>query len=481
MIDSRRPLLLALLVLLTTAPFASAQLAPTRINCGGEQYRDSIGNTWMSDLYFRGGETYSNTDQSVSGTRDDLLFQSERFASPDERMSYNIPVTPGVYDVRLQFAETYHKNQAVGKRVFHVFIEDILAFKDLDIYKEAGNNGYRRVEKTFIAYAVGGYINIEFVPEQGNPKINSIEIRSMSTEGPHSDIRAVVPVKGESNPRKSWVDSYSVGDQCYCDDVTTYDHNVGDLPVETSIGWMSVRQVCELLGPGPGMGNNPRYNDVQCGNGPPNDQGDELNCPGRVDMGSEGCGHIGPKWNFKSYQTSVDSKLSIQPLPPSKNKPRPFVLSAGSNSDDGSLVVNAAESWVYSAGNDYTIKKNGRIPKAFFRSHRSAPKKLAYKIGGFDKNMLYEIKLGFAEVWLPNCEKGARLMSVRINDRAYKNYSNKSSALDVYREVGCGNALILSYVQSPDSNGNFDIVIGARQEDVLDKNAMISFIEISSP
>jgi hypothetical protein len=54
-----------------------------------------------------------------------------------------------------------------------------------------------------------------------------------------------------------------------------------------------------LLGPGPGITDDtPLYNDVQCGNGPPNDAGDEHTCPGRVDIGSEGCGHVGPRWNF---------------------------------------------------------------------------------------------------------------------------------------------------------------------------------------
>jgi hypothetical protein len=64
---------------------------------------------------------------------------------------------------------------------------------------------------------------------------------------------------------------------------------------------MTVREVCELLGPGPGRADRPVYNDVQCGNGPPNDHGDEVPCPGRVDHGQEGCGYIGPKWNFEPF------------------------------------------------------------------------------------------------------------------------------------------------------------------------------------
>ena len=65
----------------------------------------------------------------------------------------------------------------------------------------------------------------------------------------------------------------------------------------TTLGKLTVIEICELLGPGPGSADRPRYNDIQCGNGPPNDAGDEELCPGRVDIDG-GCGQIGPKWNF---------------------------------------------------------------------------------------------------------------------------------------------------------------------------------------
>ena len=91
-----------------------------------------------------------------------------------------------------------------------------------------------------------------------------------------------------------WKDSYSVGDQCYCD--STFDHNIGPQP--SGIANMTVRQVCDAIGPGPGAAGRPIYNDVQCGNGPANDAGDEDWCPGRVDIGKEGCRHIGPTWKL---------------------------------------------------------------------------------------------------------------------------------------------------------------------------------------
>ncbi|KAL7576479.1 hypothetical protein ACA910_017984 [Epithemia clementina (nom. ined.)] len=123
---------------------------------------------------------------------------------------------------------------------------------------------------------------------------------SPTTTATHPDVRFVVNVPGGVNPAAGWADSYSVGDRCYCE--STFDHNIGTFMVETdAFGWQSVEWICAALGPGPGSNGRPRYNDMQCGNGPPNDAGDEHQCPGRVDIGQQGCGHIGPRWNFTNY------------------------------------------------------------------------------------------------------------------------------------------------------------------------------------
>jgi hypothetical protein len=111
------------------------------------------------------------------------------------------------------------------------------------------------------------------------------------------DATAILPVLGDPNVQSGWTDSYSVGNRCYCD--STFDHNIGSVEVSTPMGTMTVKEVCDLLGPGPGKESRPVYNDIQCGNGPPNDAGDEVPCPGRTDYGQIGCKVIGPKWNFE--------------------------------------------------------------------------------------------------------------------------------------------------------------------------------------
>ena len=116
-----------------------------------------------------------------------------------------------------------------------------------------------------------------------------------SPEGTHPDIVQVVDVPGR-NPGGGWSDSYSVGSECYCE--STFDHDIGPIEVDTPFGTRTVREVCDALGAGPGSDGRPVYNDIQCGNGPANDAGDEDDCPGRVDIGRDGCGHLGPRWHL---------------------------------------------------------------------------------------------------------------------------------------------------------------------------------------
>lgn len=125
----------------------------------------------------------------------------------------------------------------------------------------------------------------------------------------HPDIVKIIDVPGDNPRGVSWADSYSVGDECFC--ASTFDHNIGPVEVETPLGNLTVLEVCSLLGPGPGREGHPIYNDVNCGNGPANDAGDEGTCPGRVDIGRGGCGHIGPPWNFSRFVSSVPTMPSV--------------------------------------------------------------------------------------------------------------------------------------------------------------------------
>ena len=127
---------------------------------------------------------------------------------------------------------------------------------------------------------------------------------------------ALVSTSLAVTPFPGWEDSYSADGQCYC--ITTFDHDADQIVIETLAGPKSVVEVCEAIGPGPGVGSNPIYNDLQCGNGPPNSSFDETACPGRVDMGEAGCDIIGPTWNLDLYfpDPSMSSETPDSPETP---------------------------------------------------------------------------------------------------------------------------------------------------------------------
>lgn len=118
---------------------------------------------------------------------------------------------------------------------------------------------------------------------------------------------------GKTDPKNSWTDSYSKGGKCYC--YSTYDHGIGSKKVTIKGKKYSVKEACKIVGKGPGIGKNPRYNTVQCGHGPAHGEkikgtnfADELKCPGRVDMGKKGCNKKGPKWDTSKFSNASSAK-----------------------------------------------------------------------------------------------------------------------------------------------------------------------------
>lgn len=79
---------------------------------------------------------------------------------------------------------------------------------------------------------------------------------------------------------------------------TTFDHDIGGFEVETPKGRMTIKALFDDLEQGPGASGRPLYNDIQCGNGPANTAPDEVECPGLVEYGRDGCGQIGPMWDL---------------------------------------------------------------------------------------------------------------------------------------------------------------------------------------
>jgi Malectin domain len=75
---------------------------PILINCGGGLYIDTIRRQWLADTFFTGSAGAVTTALEIEGTDDDELYNSYRYGE----MTYSIPVTSGLYEVVLHFAET---------------------------------------------------------------------------------------------------------------------------------------------------------------------------------------------------------------------------------------------------------------------------------------------------------------------------------------------------------------------------------------
>ena len=75
-----------------------------RILAGGRSspYIDRAGRTWLTDRYFQGGTTFQRPGREILRTPDPEIFQSGR----EGQFVYEIPLAPGVYELRLYYAET---------------------------------------------------------------------------------------------------------------------------------------------------------------------------------------------------------------------------------------------------------------------------------------------------------------------------------------------------------------------------------------
>ncbi len=148
-------------------------------NCGSSQYISVEGDTFQPDFNFSSG-TFTYTNEEIAdfqNTFDDFIFKSERNGTA---FSYNIPVTNGVYKVRLYFAETYFgatggsPTGGAGSRVFHVNIEGVQVLSYFDIFAQA-NGPEKAIMREFGNVAVSdGFVNISFNSVINKAKISGI-------------------------------------------------------------------------------------------------------------------------------------------------------------------------------------------------------------------------------------------------------------------------------------------------------------------
>jgi beta-glucanase (GH16 family) len=163
----------------TATPNPTATTTPPpqaiwRVNCGGPNYTDTAGNLWVADCDYTGGTVGTNS-QTVSGSPDNTLYQTERYGNP---FTYTFNVPAGTYQVTLKESESYWT--AAGQRVFNVSINGTQVLTNFDIFASAGGANKADDQLFNNISPSNGQIVIQLGPASvDNAKVDAIQIIPM--------------------------------------------------------------------------------------------------------------------------------------------------------------------------------------------------------------------------------------------------------------------------------------------------------------
>ncbi|MBN1155264.1 hypothetical protein JXB12_10135 [candidate division KSB1 bacterium] len=195
-----------------------------RVNCGGDAYRDHLGNNWSRDQAYRPGEwgyeiggyaLFYPTE--IHGTVDDPLYQAERNAL----YYYRFTVPNGTYYVTLKFAELYYKK--IGERIFHVDIEGHRVISDFDMVATAGFA--TAIDRTFPVQVNDGILDIYFITIEVAPGITIA----------HANIKAIAVIEQGTHEPLLWVNKTALNFGRNSFSQVFEVRNGGELPLEWTI------------------------------------------------------------------------------------------------------------------------------------------------------------------------------------------------------------------------------------------------------
>ena len=200
-----------------------------RVNAGGSEIKDSLGNLWQADVHKSGENTWGSlswtdnfkqlpdfyasqrsTFDPISGTKDWKLFQSFRYGI--DKLRYEFPAPDGEYLVELYFTEPWYGTggglDCKGWRLFDVAINDNVVLKDLDIWTEVGHDS--ALKKTFVVKSKNGKIVISFPNVKASQAIISaiaIATKDKTVKGVSASPRNIQNVVDNSESKiGSWLD-----------------------------------------------------------------------------------------------------------------------------------------------------------------------------------------------------------------------------------------------------------------------------------
>ena len=147
--------------------------------CGSSEtgVSDRQGHSWTPDRFYSGGNTVKSGEKTIFRTRNAALFATARTGA----FSYKIPLKPGLYEMRLYFADPDYRPDAdleggEGRRTFMVRLNGVVVLHDFDIIAEAGPNTADVKVFKDVQPERDGFLHLDFVQQVGEPLLNAIAI-----------------------------------------------------------------------------------------------------------------------------------------------------------------------------------------------------------------------------------------------------------------------------------------------------------------
>jgi len=228
---------------------------PVRILAGStvERSLDRFGTEWGGDRYFTGGHQnsvwFGNQERSVrhpiiSGAPDQTPFRNFRAGD----FSYQIPLAPGKYELRLYFAEvvlrmTDSGDGAENERVFDVNMNGSPLLSLFDIFSDAGGADTADI-KVFenVSPDQKGFLNLDFRSIREAAWLNAIEL--IPNDSGRAFPLRIVAKDANYTDRKGqiWgIDRYYIGGKDTSDDKVTAGADDPDLFAGLRYGHFSYR------------------------------------------------------------------------------------------------------------------------------------------------------------------------------------------------------------------------------------------------
>ncbi len=151
-----------------------------RILCGGSRSLvDHAGKLWNADAWFTGGAPVKSAVQHIARTQDQAFYRTSRQGD----FHYDIPLKPGIYELRLHFAETVYGPESAGaggegSRIMSVRANGKPLLSQFDVVDDAGA-GHTADVKVFPDISPGqdGLLRLDFAADRGAPAmVSAIEI-----------------------------------------------------------------------------------------------------------------------------------------------------------------------------------------------------------------------------------------------------------------------------------------------------------------